>query len=116
MNNTLQYQEALEIYKTMDENLDRKDEDILALYNGLIEKAIRYAHIRAQWKTLSREQKMEKDDSRSSAHNAFISSVNIIARTEGSIGSQWKERLTDDRKRIGDFACYIALFYGLDAR
>ena len=27
-----------------------------------------------------------------------------------------KERLSDDRKRIGDFACYIALFEGIGSR
>ena len=116
MNNILQYQEALEIYHTMEENLDRNDEDIMDLYHMLIDKAIRYANIRAEWATLSREMKSEKDASRTSAHNAFISSVNIIARTEGVVGALWRQRLTDDRKRIGDFACYIALFLGLETR
>lgn len=116
MNNFLQYQEALAIYKTMDENLDRHDADIVDLYNRLIEKAIRYANIRAGWNALSREEKLEKDESRTAAHDSFIASVNIISRVEGEIGSQWRERLTDDRKRIGDFACYLALFQAIDAR
>lgn len=116
MNHILQYQEALEIYKTMDENLDRHDEDIVDLYNRLIEKAVRYAHIRAGWNALSREEKLEKDESRTAAHDSFISSINIISRVEGKIGLQWRERLTDDRKRIGDFACYLALFQAIDAR
>lgn len=116
MNNILQYQDALEIYKSMTENLDRHDEDIVDLYKHLIEKAIRYAHIRAEWDTLSREEKLEKDESRTVAHDSFIASVNIIARSEGEIGSKWRERLTDDRKRIGDFSCYIALFRAIDAR
>lgn len=116
MNHILQYQEALEIYKTMDENLDGHDEDIISLYNRLIEKAVRYAYIRAEWNSLSREEKLEKDDTRTAAHDSFIASVNIISRTEGEIGSQWRERLADDRKRIGDFACYIALFLAIDAR
>lgn len=116
MNNFLQYQEALAIYKTMDENLDRHDADILDLYNRLLEKAIRYAHIRAEWNTLTREEKLEKDDFRTAAHDSFIASVNIIARSEGEIGSQWRERLGNDRKHIGDFACYISLFLSLEAR
>lgn len=116
MNHILQYQEALEIYKTMDENLDRHDADIVDLYNRLIEKAVRYAHIRAEWNTLSREEKLERDSSRTAAHDSFISSINIIARSEGEIGLQWRECLTDDRKRIGDFACYLALFRAIDSR
>lgn len=116
MNNILQYQEALEIYTAMTENLNHHDADIVDLYNRLLEKAVRYAHIRAGWNALSREEKLEKDDSRTAAHDSFISSINIISRVEGKIGLQWKERLTDDRKRIGDFACYIALFRAIDAR
>lgn len=116
MTNFLQYQEALELYTAMTENLNRNDADIVDLYNRLIEKAVRYAHIRAEWNTLSREEKLERDSSRTAAHDSFIASVNIISRTEGKIGSQWRERLTDDRKRIGDFACYISLFLSLEAR
>ena len=89
MNNTLKYQEAFEIYTAMTENLNRNDADILDLYNRLLEKAVRYAHIRAEWNTLSREEKLEKDDSRTAAHDSFIASVNIISRTEGKIGSDW---------------------------
>ena len=116
MNNILQYQEALEIYTAMTENLNRNDADIVDLYNRLIEKAVRYAHIRAEWNTLTREEKLEKDDSRTAAHDSFIASVNIIARSEDEIGLQWRERLGNDRKRVGDFACYIVLFRSLEAR
>lgn len=114
--NILTYTEALEIYNEMYSHIDWTDEDIVYLYDSLIEKAIRYAHIRAVWNALSREEKLEKDDSRTAAHDSFISSINIISRVEGKIGLQWKERLTDDRKTIGDFACYLALFQAIDAR
>lgn len=116
MTNFLQYQEALELYTAMTENLNRNDEDIVDLYNRLIEKAVRYAHIRAEWNTLNREEKLERDSSRTAAHDSFIASVNIISRTEGEIGSQWRERLGNSRKRVGDFACYISLFLSLEAR
>lgn len=116
MNHKLQYQEAFEIYTAMTENLNRSDEDILDLYNRLLEKAVRYAHIRAEWNFLNREEKLEKDESRTMTHDSFISSIDIISRTEGEIGSQWRERLGNDRKHIGDFACYISLFRSLEAR
>lgn len=114
--NTLQYTEALEIYNEMERLVDRTDEDIIYLYNSLIEKAIRYAHTRAEWTTLTRQEKIDRDESRSLLHNSFISSIDIISRTQGEAGSVWRKRLADDRKRIGDFACYIALFKALDAR
>lgn len=114
--NTLTLTEALEIYNEMERLLDRTDEDIVSLYNSLIEKSIRYAHTRAEWTTLTRQERISRDESRSILHDSFISSVNIIARTQGESGSAWRKLLTDDRKRIGDFACYIALFKALDAR
>lgn len=110
MNNTLKYQEAFEIYTAMTENLNRNDADILDLYNRLLEKVVRYAHIRAEWNTLSREEKLEKDDSRTAAHDSFIASVNIISRTEGKIGSDWREQLGNERKRVRGFCllyCFI---------
>lgn len=112
----LTYTEAKEIYDTVNANLDHSDEDIVGLYNDMITRAVRYANIRSGWNSLSREQKMEQDPSRTMAHDAFIMSTNIVARTQGNIGAEWRERLSDDRKRIGDFACYIALFQGIEAR
>ncbi len=116
MENVLSYDDAKEIYETINEHLDHTDEDIVELYQDMIARAVRYAHIRAGWSALSREQKREQDAGRTSAHDAFIASLNIIARTEGEVGAAWKERLSDDRKRIGDFACYIALFEGIGSR
>lgn len=116
LNNILKYEEAFEIYNEMRRLVDHNDEDIIYLYNSLIEKAIRYAHIRAKWSSLTRQEKMDRDESRSLLHNSFISSIDIIARLQGDAGSVWRKRLTDDRKRIGDFACYITLFKALSAR
>lgn len=98
------------------DNLNRMDEDIVELYQDMISRTVRYANIRAGWNILTREQKLEQDASRTSAHDAFIMPVNIIARTQGDTGAAWRQRLSDERKRIGDFACYIALFEGIEAR
>ena len=116
MGTVLTYEEAKEIYETISSHVDRTDEDIVGLYNDMIARAVRYANIRAGWNSFSREQKMEQDLSRSMAHDAFIMSTNIVARTQGSIGAEWRDRLSDDPKRIGDFASYIALFEGMQAR
>ena len=116
MSTELSYEEAKEIYFSIQNNLDLSDDDIVGLYNDMINRAVRYANIRAEWNSLTRDQKREKDDSRTFAHDAVIMAVNIVARTQGNEGAVWRSRLTDDRKRIGDFACYIALFKGLEAR
>ena len=116
MSQTLSYAEAKEIYCDMRENLDRHDGDLMELYDDMIARAVRYAHIRSGWNALTREQRAEKDSARTSAHDAFIVGLNIVARIQGDTGSRWRERLTEDRKRIGDFACYLALFEAIRAR
>ena len=60
MNHKLPYQEALKIYTAMTENLNHNDTDILDLYNRLLEKAVRYAHIRAEWNFLNREKNWKR--------------------------------------------------------
>ena len=112
----LTYAEAEEIYHVMEANIDRRDEDIAGMYKDMKARAVKYANIRAGWNLLSTAEKREKDPSRTSAHDAFIASLGSIARLEGDAGKQWRERLSDDRKRIGDFACFIALFEGIQAR
>lgn len=112
----LTYAEAEEIYHVMEANIDRRDEDIAGMYKDMKARAVKYANIRAGWNLLSTAEKREKDPSRTTAHDAFIASLGSIARLEGEAGKQWRERLSDDRKRIGDFACFIALFEGVQAR
>lgn len=116
MSEVLTYEEARKIYQMIDESLDRQDEDIVFLYHDMIRRAIHYAQIRSEWNQITREERIKKDSARSAVHDGFIASVNIIARAEGTAGEQWKAILSDDRKRIGDLACYIALFKGLKAR
>lgn len=116
MPDILNYREAKEIYETIKKNLDRTDADIYGLYTDMIAYAVNYANIRASWNAQTRAKKMEQDARRSSAHDVFISSVNAVARSQGDVGATWRQRLSDERKRVGDFACYIALFEGIAAR
>ena len=116
MSEVLTYQEAESVYAAIREALDRNDPDVVSLYEDMIMYAARYSNIRVGWNAMTREQRIETDSRRTAAHDAFIASVNIIARIQGEAGAKWKECLTDDRKRIGDFACYVALFQGLEAR
>jgi hypothetical protein len=55
---------------------------------------------------------------RTAAHNAFIDSCNILSRqmAKSEESTAWRGTLGTDRREIGDFACFIALFVGLAAR
>ena len=89
-----------------------------ALRRELFQKASDYAHHRATWQMMSREDRRAADQRRTLAHNAFIDSVNIMSRnmSKQDEDNSWRADLTDDRKIIGDFACYVHLFLGLEAR
>ena len=113
----LTMEEALSIYQAIIDAHNNRDEDAVYLLDNLIRKSVRYANIRAEWDLKSREEKMEEDSGRTIAHDVLISAVNMIARYQKEEGSKWLELLgKDDRKRIGDFGCYIALFQGLRSR
>ena len=112
----LTYQEAIEVYQAIVSNLDETDEDIMDLFRLMQKNAVRYAQIRSGWFQMEREERNKQDRQRSIYHDAFIASCETMARIEGAAGSKWMQVLGNDRKRIGDFACYIALFLGLEAR
>ncbi len=72
----------------------------------------------------STEKKLEEDPNRTSCHNSLIIKFNQLARylkMQGNSAS-WRDELgyeEDDpynRKRIGDFACYIVFLNSIHAR
>lgn len=100
------------------------DSDALEIYDELIETATRYASFRAQWSIWSREEKQDRDSSRSACHNSLIVKFNMLARYLKMQGkaAAWRDTLgyeEDDkynRKRIGDFGCYIVFVNSINAR
>lgn len=89
-----------------------------SLRHDLIRAAVNYANHRAEWYLADREQRHDMDQARTSAHNTFIDSCNILSRQMARSGesTDWREMLGTDRKEIGDFACFVAMFVGLAAR
>ena len=89
-----------------------------SLRHDLIRTAVSYAHHRAEWCLAGPEQRRDMSQARTAAHNAFIDACNILSRQMAKSGesTDWRGMLGTDRREIGDFACYIALFVGLTAR
>ncbi len=113
----MQVDEAMDIYNKIVQATDFTDDDIVYLLKNIKQTAVRYANIRSGWDFKSSQEKMDADDARTATHDGFIAKLNMMARAQGEAGEEWQRKLgTDDRKRIGDFACYIALFLALDAR
>lgn len=88
------------------------------LLRDLERSAITYAHLRASWAQANPEERLEIDPTRTAAHNSLIDGCNILARSMSKSGEDtaWRETLGNDRKSIGDFACYIHCVRALSAR
>ena len=117
-NDTLSIETANDIFEKIRNSISYTDEDAKELYEDFLDGAFKYASIRSLWLTMSKDEKMERDKERTFKHDSIINRVNILARYLEKMGNDvsWRVELGDSRKRIGDFACYIALFYGLEAR
>jgi hypothetical protein len=84
----------------------------------LFRRAVAYAHLRACWQLSTVEERHAMDAERTVAHDAFIEACATMARAmaEEQEDCSWHGELGDDRKEIGDFACYVHLILGLVAR
>ena len=120
---SLSFEEALNLHRQMLEEIGT-DDTAVELYKSLSSKASRYSGFRSEWITLSMEQKADRDSSRSSCHDSMIVEFNKLSRYLRSTGkaAKWRDMLGEEkddpynRKRIGDFGCFIALINALNAR
>lgn len=100
------------------------DTDAIELYEELVIAANKYSAFRAAWCVWSREEKLDRDASRTSCHDSMIVKFNQLARYLKMQGKDtaWRDKLgyvEDDsynRKVIGDFACYIVFVNSICAR
>ena len=108
----MNYKTALTIYNTIDNT------KLIDLKDDLYKSAIYYANVRANWYLMSKEERAEADSSRTIAHNAFLDCVKILERNMKNNGenTDWRMLLGEDRKEIGDFACYLHLILGIMMR
>lgn len=88
------------------------------LAESLLKSAVRYARIRVDWLLRDNEQRVDLEAERTSAHNAFISQCDILARNMANVGedASWRCQIGTDRKAIGDFACLLHAVMGINAR
>lgn len=88
------------------------------LRDNFYKLAIRYTVVRAQWNFMSAEEIGESNPERSRLHNALIDSLNILSRNMVTAGEavEWRKTLGDNRKVIGDFACYVVAWLGIRQR
>lgn len=109
--------EAGEAFRT-NEAAGCSHQDFSGLRRAFYGAAIKYAHIRAEWALISISDRADRNESRTEAHDAFISYCDALSLFMSKEGwdTRWREKLGHDRKDIGDFACYVHAFLGLSAR
>lgn len=118
----LSLDEMEQIWTELLDSLDLKNSDCEELFNDFLDSVVSYAVERIQWNTVyEREDRMENDRGRTIIHDGLITTLNILARflrNELGKDTSWRDKLGDEshRKRIGDFACYVAFCYGINAR
>jgi len=88
------------------------------LRDNFYKLAIRYSQVRARWNFMSVEEKIESNDERTRLHNTLIDSLNILSRNMAKAGEDttWHRTLGENRKVIGDFACYVVAWLGIRQR
>ncbi|WP_240050995.1 hypothetical protein [Metabacillus litoralis] len=87
----------------------------------MIEAAIIYVNTRAKWSVQTLEERRDIDDSRTHQHNTFMINLKVIATymRQQNLSSEWFDKLgtiENNRKRFGDFACYLVYINSLNAR
>ena len=89
-----------------------------SLVKSMIKSAVRYSRLRVDWLLSDQEGRMELEEERTIAHNAFISSFDILSRNMSQSGedNHWRFQIGSDRKDIGDFACLLHAVLGIQAR
>jgi hypothetical protein len=97
--------------------LGERDE-LKPAFRGWLESAITYAEVRARWSLMTVAERADQDARRTALHNVAIDALNRLSREARALGlgNEWRATLGDDRKRIGDFACWCALFRGIEFR
>jgi len=101
----MDYETAKTVYKQI---IDTKQS---AEYTELIATAVTYARTRVDYLLANAEKRRWLGSDRTAVHNVFILACNNLAQAMGEHGEDvsWRSALGQDRKVIGDFACYTAL-------
>ncbi|EKY4027663.1 hypothetical protein QJ221_002806 [Listeria innocua] len=117
---SMAFEEAVNIYNSIFNILECKDEYLQELWKAVIDSALVYANMRINWNYFSREEKHEKDNLRTSYHNTFMINLKAFYKLaeQLELDTSWIEKLgsSEDRKRWGDFAGYVLCFENIRAR
>lgn len=116
--NAISFDIANQVYAAILSANPDNDNGLSILLEKMINQATDYAGIRSNWLLLSIQEAARMNLTRSLYHDLFIEAVNNVSdyMYKKGYGNQWRALLGKDRKRIGDFACYLSYIQSLNAR
>lgn len=114
---SLSFEVCTKYFQDLVNALNDTDEESLTYWKDFISASVAYSQARGEWLLLSREEKHAKDDTRTTKHNKFIYTLKIFIAYSKQKGNKftWFETIKDNRKQLGDLACYIAYVYAVNA-
>lgn len=133
MKEHITFEEMSRIHADILKNADTTTEDFSEIWKDVIHSATKYTSTRAEWKYLTKEQKMNRDSARTIEHNTLINNFIVLERVfklNAWRSAPWTEQLflqedkqnrtrqdvCEHRKRIGDFGNYLTCIYAVNGR
>ena len=116
--NALSFEVANQIYELILSVKQDEDIELSKLLEELIKRAVNYADIRSRCLSMSTQEFVRMNATRSQYHDLFIDSVNNLSSYMYKRGytEEWRDLLGENRKCIGDFACFICYIQSINAR
>ena len=117
--NSISIEECEKIYTAIVGQIQAKqDSRAEQLFTEMQKCAITYAGIRANWFNLSYGERAAADADRTRKHDLFIKAKDKLAEYmyENKMNIDWDDALGSQRKRIGDFACYMVFLISVSER
>ena len=115
----LKIEDALSIYTRMAESIAKCEHEAKKeLWDDFVQRCFKYTLVRCKWEFMDYQERIDADPSRTRMHDTVIDSIEILARLANKEGMDisWREDLGDERKRIGDFACFVTYITGMSNR
>lgn len=114
---SLSFEDSQNIHQAILSTLGH-DQEVLQVWQDFLEASMEYAYTRSRWLLLERAERQENDSRRTTQHDKVIYTLKLLSRYLEHSGQdiQWFKDIEADRKRIGDFASYIAYIYAVNAR
>ena len=115
--NDITIEECMELHQMIKSEIN-DDKEAEEIYADLLEKALDYIPYRVRWTYKDREWRNRYDESRTMCHDSMITHFNMLARYLQQQGrsAEWRDKLGDDRRRIGDFAGYLLYMQSIGGR